>query len=181
MNALRIAPPPRHVRVIASDEEAIETAEWLASAFASGAAARDRDRILPWIELDRFTASGLWGITVPKAQGGAGVSAVTLARVIAIIAAADGSLAQIPQNHFYALEVVRSGGSPAQQALFHGLALTGHRFGNERTVYGSGASRPPTQNGQPVDGRFGRGSRSHICAFMAKGWVRSCMIEAPSP
>ena len=130
MNALRIAPPPRHVRVIASDEEAIETAEWLASAFASGAAARDRDRILPWTELDRFTASGLWGITVPKAQGGAGVSAVTLARVIAIIAAADGSLAQIPQNHFYALEVVRSGGSPAQQALFHGLALTGHRFGN---------------------------------------------------
>ena len=30
-------------------------------------------------------------------------------------------------------------------------------------------------------GRFGRGSSSHICDFMAKAWVRSCMIEEPSP
>ena len=34
-------------------------------------------------ELDAFSASGLWGITVPREHGGAGVSAVTLARVIA--------------------------------------------------------------------------------------------------
>jgi hypothetical protein len=46
-----------------------------------GAAQRDRERLLPWTELDTFVASGLWAITVPKALGGAGVSAGTLAEV----------------------------------------------------------------------------------------------------
>ena len=32
-----------------------------------------------------------------------------------------------------------------------------------------------------IDGRFGRGSTSHICDFIAKAWLRSCMIEEPSP
>jgi hypothetical protein len=32
-----------------------------------------------------------------------------------------------------------------------------------------------------IDGRFGRGSTSQICDFIAKAWLRSCMIEEPSP
>ena len=32
-----------------------------------------------------------------------------------------------------------------------------------------------------IVGRFGRGSISHSCDFIAKAWVRSCMIEEPSP
>ena len=32
-----------------------------------------------------------------------------------------------------------------------------------------------------IEGRFGRGSISHICDFIAKAWTRSCMIEEPSP
>lgn len=133
----RTATPPSSVHIIRSDAEAIETAERLAADFAPGALARDRDRILPWEELDRFSASGLWAITVPRDHGGAGVSNVTLARVIAIIAAADGSLAQIPQNHFYALEVLRAGGSPVQRAWFDRLALSGHRFGNALAEIGN--------------------------------------------
>ncbi len=131
------APLPSKVHIIRTDAEAIETAERLAAEFAPGAAARDRDRILPWEELERFTASGLWGITVPKEHGGAGVSRVTLARVIAIIAAADGSLSQIPQNHFYAIEVVRAGASHRQRAFFDGLALSGHSFGNALAEIGA--------------------------------------------
>lgn len=127
---LRRATAPGPVQIIRSDAEALAAAHRLAADFAPGASVRDRDRILPWDELERFTASGLWGITVPQAHGGAGVSAVTLAQVIAIIAAADGSLAHIPQNHFYALEVLRNGGSAAQQAHFYALALAGYRFGN---------------------------------------------------
>ncbi|RWR30371.1 SfnB family sulfur acquisition oxidoreductase [Sinirhodobacter populi] len=127
MNAPRTVSP---VHLIRSDAEAIAIATDLARDFATTAAARDRDRLLPWEELDRFSASGLWGITVPAEFGGAGVSTVTLARVISILAAADSSLAQIPQNHFYALEILRSGGTPAQQAHFNRLALQGRRFGN---------------------------------------------------
>ncbi|MBC8824295.1 acyl-CoA dehydrogenase family protein, partial [Escherichia coli] len=72
----------------------------LAQRLSEGAAERDRTRRLPRDEIDWFSQSGLWAITVPKAYGGAGVSHVTLTEVIKIVAAADPSLGQLPQNHF---------------------------------------------------------------------------------
>ena len=122
--------PPLTPELIADDAQALLAARRLAAQFATEAALRDRERRLPWRELDAFVASGLWGITVPREFGGAGVSNGTLAEVSATIAAADGSLAQIPQNHFYALEVLRVGGSVEQQRFFYGRVLAGERFGN---------------------------------------------------
>ena len=125
------APAPlRRPDLITSDDQAIEVATALATEFAAGSAERDRDRILPWRELERFSETGLWGITVPREFGGAGASTHTLSKTIAIIGAADGSLAQIPQNHFYALEVLRVGASAEQQRFFFGRVLAGERFGN---------------------------------------------------
>lgn len=123
-------PPSRRPDVITDDDHAIQVAAELAAEFAIGSAERDRDRLLPWEELQRFSDSGLWGITVPREFGGAGVSTHTLAKVIAIIGAADGSLSQIPQNHFYAIEVLRVGASVAQQRFFFDRVLAGERFGN---------------------------------------------------
>jgi hypothetical protein len=82
-------PPPRSTKaahIIRSDEEAIEIATQLASMFAKNAAERDRERRLPLDEIDAFSQSGLWAMTIPKSYGGAEVSCVTLARVIKIIA-----------------------------------------------------------------------------------------------
>ena len=62
-----------NAHVIRSDAEAIEVAQALAAEFAVEAATRDREQRLPAAELDRFSASGLWGITVPKVYGGAGL------------------------------------------------------------------------------------------------------------
>ena len=87
-------------------------------------------RILPAEELDRFSKSGLWGITVPKAYGGAQVSFATLAEVIKLISAADPSIGQIPQNHLAALDAIRFSGSEAQKAHWFGLVLRGFRLGN---------------------------------------------------
>ena len=97
----------KQVPVIRSDAEALNVARELAAYFKRESVVRDRERRLPHDELELFSHTGLWGITVPKAYGGAGVSNVTLAQVVALIAAADASLGQIPQNHFYALEVLR--------------------------------------------------------------------------
>lgn len=126
----RIVPASRPVPRIASDAEALETARALAKEFAAEAVARDLDRRLPWDEIERFTASGLWAITVPSAYGGTDVKSATAARVIALISAADGSLGQIPQNHFYSLEVLRNGGTDAQKRFFYGQVLAGARLGN---------------------------------------------------
>ncbi|GLZ85613.1 SfnB family sulfur acquisition oxidoreductase [Metapseudomonas resinovorans] len=129
--------PALSVAIIRDDAEAIEVARRIAAEFKPGAAERDRDRRLPHEELDAFTRSGLWGISVPREYGGAGVSRVTLARVIAIISAADASLGQIPQNHFYALEVLRVNGSKAQQRRLFAAALAGQRFGNALAEIGT--------------------------------------------
>jgi hypothetical protein len=42
-------------------------------------------------------------------------------------------------------------------------------------------SSNPSPTALTMEGRFGRGSRSQNCDFIAKAWVRSCMIEEPSP
>jgi SfnB family sulfur acquisition oxidoreductase len=116
--------------LIENDAQALYVAAQLAAQFALEAAQRDRERRLPHAELEAFSRSGLWGISVPRAFGGADVSSATLAKVIALISAADGSLGQIPQNHFYALEVLRVNGSLAQQQRLFAEALAGARFGN---------------------------------------------------
>ncbi|BBN52151.1 SfnB family sulfur acquisition oxidoreductase [Pseudomonas chlororaphis subsp. aurantiaca] len=74
---------------------------------------------------------------MPREYGGAGVSNVTLAKVIALIAQADGSLGQIPQNHFYALEVLRVNGSEAQKKRLYAEVLAGQRFGNALAELGT--------------------------------------------
>ena len=124
-------------RIITSDGEALAVALDIARQLRPDSAARDRERRLPHPELALFTRSGLWGISVPKAYGGAGVSNVTLAKVIAIIAQADGSLGQIPQNHFYALEVLQVNGTPEQQQRLYAEVLAGRRFGNALAELGT--------------------------------------------
>jgi SfnB family sulfur acquisition oxidoreductase len=123
--------------VITSDAQALQVAGELAGHFRTDSAVRDRERRLPHAELELFSQSGLWGISVPKAHGGAGVSNITLARVVQLIAEADGSLGQIPQNHFYALEVLRVNGSATQQARLYAEALAGQRFGNALAELGT--------------------------------------------
>lgn len=119
---------PAHI--IRSDAEAIEIATQLAEQFQHNAIKRDADRRLPFDEIETYSQSGLWAITVPKEYGGAEVSSYTVARVIALMSGADGSIGQIPQNHFYALEVLRNTGTVQQKQKLYAEVLKGARFGN---------------------------------------------------
>ncbi|MCT7664615.1 SfnB family sulfur acquisition oxidoreductase [Shinella kummerowiae] len=128
-----IPPRPRPqvpAHVIRSDDEAIAVARRLAADFAPGAALRDREGLLPIAEIDAYSQSGLWGINIPKAYGGPGVSYRTLARVIAILAAADPSIAQITQNHLAINGHIDLDGTEEQKKEFFGWVLSGLRFGN---------------------------------------------------
>jgi SfnB family sulfur acquisition oxidoreductase len=74
---------------------------------------------------------------VPARHGGADVTARTVAEVFRVLAAADASLAQIPQNHFVYVNVLRRQGSPAQQEFFFAEVLAGRRFGNAQSEAGT--------------------------------------------
>ena len=122
--------PKTPAHIIETDAEAIEVAHKLAGGFAEGAALRDREGLLPLEELDAYSQSGLWGVNIPRAYGGAEVSYATLAKVISIIAAADSSIAQITQNHLAINGHIDLDGTPEQKKEFFGWSLSGLRFGN---------------------------------------------------
>ena len=126
----------RPARRLRDDAEALAAAHALAATLAEGASARDRERRLPWDEVELYSATGLLAMTVPKAYGGAGVSAVTLAEVVAVVAAADGSLGQIPQSHFYMVEALRLGAPGATKRFFFDRVLAGDRLGNALSEVG---------------------------------------------
>jgi SfnB family sulfur acquisition oxidoreductase len=139
-NITEFLPPPlraRPTRRIRDDAEALAVAEEISAKLAEGAAARDRDRILPYEEIELLSDTGLLAITVPKAYGGAGVLAGTVARVIAALSRADGSIGQIPQNHFFMLEGLRLQGTEEQKRFFYGRVLAGERLGNALSETGT--------------------------------------------
>jgi SfnB family sulfur acquisition oxidoreductase len=93
--------------------------------------------MLPYEELEALSQSGLLAITVPPEYGGLDVSNAVLAEVTAILSEADGSIGQIPQNHFYILEALRTDGTEEQKRFFFGRALAGDRFGNALSERGT--------------------------------------------
>lgn len=130
---LPFAPRPRPAQpahLIRDDAEAVTVARELAAGFVREAALRDREGYLPIEEIDAYSRSGLWGINVPKAYGGAGVSYATVAEVIRIIAAADSSIAQITQNHLVLVAHIALDASEEQKRDLFDLVLKGYRFGN---------------------------------------------------
>ena len=124
------ARPDKPAHRLADDAEAIAVAERLSAEFLREAAQRDRERRLPWAELDAFSQSGLWAMNVPKAYGGPAVSYATVARVFAIIAAGDASIAQIAQNHVSLIDVVRFDPRETRKRFLFSAAVDGLRFGN---------------------------------------------------
>lgn len=127
------AQPPQAqttAHIIRSDAEALAIARQLSQEFKQLATERDQQRRLPFEEIQKFSQSGLWAITVPKQYGGAEVSSWTVAQIVALFSGVDGSIGQIPQNHFYALEVLRNTGTEQQKQQLYREVLQGARFGN---------------------------------------------------
>jgi SfnB family sulfur acquisition oxidoreductase len=125
-----LSPPLLPARVLRNDEEALQAAAELAAEASVEAALRDRERKLPWREIERFTASGLGSIAIPREYGGPGLSFVTIAEVFRLISVADPALGQIPQNHFGILQLLQATASEAQKRRLYQSVLEGWRIGN---------------------------------------------------
>ena len=93
--------------------------------------------MLPIREIERFSATGLWAINIPRAYGGAGLPTTTLSEVIRIVSAADPSIGQIPQNHYAFLNFLRAERDEAKKRYFYGRVLDGYRLGNALVEMGT--------------------------------------------
>jgi len=144
---------------ISTEQEALDIARELAAEFRVEASARDSQRRLPWAEIEKFSASGLGGITVPREFGGAQVSYRTLAEVFRLLCSADPALGQIPQNHFGILGVVAHSADAAQKARIYADVLNGLRIGNAgpergtKNILEMKARLTETPNGYRLNGK----------------------------
>ena len=151
--------PSTPAHLVRDHAEAIRIAQELADDFRQEAAIRDREQRLPLAEIDRFSQSGLWGITIPQRYGGAGLGYGTVTEVIKLISAADPSLGQIPQNHLCVVDAILADGSEEQKRFFFAKVLDGLRFGNafseagSRTVAEFETTLTPDGDGYRINGR----------------------------
>jgi SfnB family sulfur acquisition oxidoreductase len=116
------------VPVLEDGDAAIAAARAYAASIAAGAAERDRAGLVPRSELAALDASGLLGITIPRAHGGAGLGPGVLGEVVATIAAVDPAIAQVPQAHWLMVDVLAVWGSDAQRARLYAEVLAGGRI-----------------------------------------------------
>jgi SfnB family sulfur acquisition oxidoreductase len=124
--AARTSPVP----VITAGAEAVRAAREFAASIAADAIERDRSGGVPRRELAALDASGLLGITVPRAYGGADLPAAVLAEVVRVIAAVDPAIAQVPQSHYLFVDVLAVLGTPAQRHRLFADVLAGARLAN---------------------------------------------------
>jgi SfnB family sulfur acquisition oxidoreductase len=148
---------------ILSTVEAVAVATELAADFAIGAATRDRNRELPFREIDRLAASGLLAITVPGDYGGADLPPSTVTDVIRILATADPNIAQIPQSHFVYVNLLRLAGSDEQLRHYSGQLLRGAQIANAQTERTSATIADIATTVQPVNGRFRIDGTKYYC------------------
>ena len=164
--------------LIRDDAHALEVARQLAARFAPGAAERDRQRALPFAEIDLYAQSGLWGLTVPRAFGGPAVSHVTLSEVTAIISEADPAIGQIPQNHHCLVDAIRLVGSAEQQRFFFAEALAGRRFGNAVSETGTANAKVvKTRLARTPDGLRLDGRKAYSTGALFAHWVPVAALD----
>lgn len=108
----------------------------IAEEVAAGARDRDQTRNYATGALENLRKVRFWALTVPEEHGGLGHGAETLVQAIMALAAADGSLGQIPQNHFMSVERIRLGVEGAQRTHWLSEIGKGAIFGNATAEVG---------------------------------------------
>ncbi|WP_158895024.1 SfnB family sulfur acquisition oxidoreductase [Amycolatopsis anabasis] len=158
--------------VISTDAEAVAVARELGARFAETDARRDAERVLPHEQIDELSASGLLSITVPREYGGPGVSARTVGEVFAELSAGDASIGQIPQNHFFFLDIVAHSGTETQRKFFYNEVLAGRRFGNALSEKGSRTARDyRIAFRRTADGFFLDGTKYYSTGSLFAHWI----------
>ncbi|AOA57942.1 SfnB family sulfur acquisition oxidoreductase [Acinetobacter larvae] len=116
--------------IIENDQQALNAAYQIADLALLERKQRDQNGILPFDIMRQWSLKGLGAIRIPKQYGGAFVSNQSLAKIFKIIAKADASVGQIPQNQFGLLSSIEQIASPEQKQKIYAGILAGKRLAN---------------------------------------------------
>jgi len=114
---------------LTSDQRALqERAHTLAGDIAARAAEIDRSEEYPWDNVERLKAAGFFGMTIPRAYGGLGLSCLDAILVIEEIAKACGITARIVvEANMGAIGAIMKYGTEAQKKRAAELVLAGDK------------------------------------------------------
>ncbi|MFE5023075.1 SfnB family sulfur acquisition oxidoreductase [Streptomyces sp. NPDC056656] len=156
-----------------TEAEVLAVVRQLAARFSTEDARRDAERILPYEEIRTLSEAGLFTLSVPKAYGGPGLSTRALGEVFTELVAGDASIGQIPQNHFFFVNVLASAGTSEQQTFFYEEILRGRHFANALSERGSRTARD-FEIGfawQPDGSRILNGTKYYATGTLFAHWI----------
>lgn len=104
---------------------------------AEGAVGREKERILPFEQVQWLRHAGFGALRVPRDLGGEGVNAPTLFRLLIDLAAADPHVAHLWRGHFAFLEARLSTGDQEDREFWASEAAEKHAIiGNAQSEQG---------------------------------------------
>lgn len=163
--------------VLSGRDEALAVAGHLADGWRTAGLDRDRDRRVPTAELAALAGSGLLGISVPAAYGGAELPPSAVAEVFATLGSGDLALAQIAQNHFDFVDVLRWAEPIFRERLFQEV-LAGARFGNALAERGSQGLRViRTRLTESPDGLRLNGLKQFATGALTADWIPTFALD----
>lgn len=133
----------------------------VADLLAQDALQRDRANLDPFAELDHLRAAGLVNLLVPAEHGGEGAHWQTALEVVRVLAAADGSIAQLLAYHYINQSCIVFYGSPAEHADWFRRSAAGQWvWGDSVNPVDPTLELTPDGDGYRLDGlkRFSTGS-----------------------
>jgi alkylation response protein AidB-like acyl-CoA dehydrogenase len=158
---------------ISTRDQAVAEAEKFAARLREQAAERDLAGAFPRQEIHEFGRTGLLAVSVPTEFGGPGLPYGAIADVLRIVAAADASIAQIPQSHFGMVETLRDFGTRDQKAEFLHRILAGEVFGNAQSEPGQRRGKPPVTTLTKDGGGFLlSGQKKYTTGSYTGDWIR---------
>jgi alkylation response protein AidB-like acyl-CoA dehydrogenase len=159
---------------ITTHVQALSEARRFGAVLRERAAERDLAGVFPRDEIHEFGRTGLLAISVPAQYGGPGLSYEAIADVLRIVAAADASIAQIPQSHFGMVETLRDFGEEEQKAAFLDRILAGEVFGNAQSESGQRQGRRTARTRLTRDGGsfLLTGHKKYTTGSYTGDWIR---------
>jgi alkylation response protein AidB-like acyl-CoA dehydrogenase len=104
---------------------------------AQGEAERERERVLPYDQIDLIRRSRLGALRLPRSDGGGGASVRQLLAIVIRLATADANVAHILRNHFSVVERLVLAPKDEQSRKWRDDVLRGDIIGLASTELGS--------------------------------------------
>ena len=162
---------PDDVRVIASDAEAIAAAAAYAAAIGPDAVARDRERQVAVRGAGELALTGLLGVRVPRAHGGAGVSSATVAEVFRLRGRRPRRRADPAEPLLFVDSLIRYGRTPARPLP---ARVPARRAARQRALRAGreDAARLGHAGGAPPDGAYLlNGRKYYATGALTAQWI----------